>query len=77
MKQNFECQCDKNECFCLSNIDKTIMQSHGLNMTKAELKRLARRSKPHAIIWTGSRFYEGMARRTRVYRYEDFKKYNV
>lgn len=75
MEYSFKSQCNKQDYFCLSHIDKQAMEKHGLNISIARLRLLARKSKPYKKIWTGSGYLAGMAKQTNVYRYEDFKKY--
>lgn len=63
------------EFFSISSIDKRIMQLHGLNMSRTALIEKAKSSKPYAYVWTGSiNPVSGLQRRTKVYRYKDFKK---
>ena len=47
------------------------MKNAGLKMTKKELREKAKNSAQYIIIYTGEK--DGKCRRTKVYRYEDFK----
>lgn len=73
MALKFENQCNTDECFCLSKIDRQKMKNHGLQMSVKQLQTLARKSKPYKRIWTGSCYYDDRVRSTNVYRYDDFK----
>ena len=75
MGMSIKNQIDSNKYFCLSSIDKSIMRQYGLKMTMSELKNKARKTLPYAEIFTGQTDAEGGQRRkTKIYRYEDFKE---
>ncbi len=66
-------QVDNDKYFSLSTIDKKVMQKHGLNMTIKALRDLARKTPPHAEIYTGQSKLIGWRKATKIWRYEDFK----
>lgn len=63
-----------NEYFCISQIKKSAMEKHGLNMTIKELRERARNSKPFGWVLTGSIYVIGYHKKTSIYRYADFKE---
>ena len=58
-----------NEYFCISQIKKSAMEKHGLNMTIKELRERARNSKPFGWVLTGSIYVIGYHKKTSIYRY--------
>lgn len=71
MNLSVHSQCDKNKYFSISTIDAEAMKNAGLKMTKKELREKAKNSAQYIIIYTGEK--DGKCRRTKVYKYEDFK----
>lgn len=67
-------QVDNEKFFSISTIDKKVMQKHGLKMTVTQLRELARKTPPHAEIYTGQSKLIGQRRLTKIYRYQDFKE---
>ena len=67
-------ECDTRKYFSISTIDKKQMQRNGLNMTIKELQERAKKTVPYAEILTGQSKVLGFRRRTKIYRYEDFKE---
>ena len=67
-------QCDKKQYFSISTIETKRMKENGLNMTKKELQERAKQSVPYAEILTGQSKLIGQRRKTKIYRYVDFKE---
>ena len=67
-------QVNTDRYFSISTINKEKMIQAGLNMTVAELREKARHSKNYKIIYTGESGEYGHKKKTRVYKYEDFKE---
>lgn len=72
MKNSVRDQCDPNQFFSLSTIDKEVMAKVGLNMTVKELKERARKANWFTEIPTGDFNVPGRVRNTKIYRYVDF-----
>lgn len=67
-------QVNTDRYFSISTINKEKMMQAGLNMTVAELREKARYSKNYKIIYTGESGEHGHKKKTRIYKYEDFKE---
>lgn len=67
-------QVDKKQYFSLSTIDKARMNEYGLTISMNELRKQARLRPPFAEIYTGNSKDLKFQRRTKIYRYEDFKQ---
>lgn len=67
-------QVNTDRYFSISTINKEKMIKAGLNMTVAELREKARHSKNYKIIYTGESGECGHKKKTRIYKYEDFKE---
>lgn len=66
-------QVDSNKYFSISNIDKEKMKKYGLNMSIKQLRDKARKTVPYMEVHTGQSDDKGYRRKTKIYRYEDFK----
>lgn len=67
-------QVNTDRYFSISTINKEKMMQAGLNMTVAELREKARYSKNYKILYTGESGEHGHKKKTRIYKYEDFKE---
>lgn len=66
-------QVDMNKYFSISNINKEKMQKLGVNMSIKQLRAKARKTAPFMEVLTGQSDDKGYKRKTKIYRYEDFK----
>lgn len=67
---------DTNKYFSISTIRKQAMEKHNITCTIKELQEKARKSVPVAEILTGQSKSLGMRKKTKIYRYEDFRTSN-
>lgn len=67
-------QVDSKQYFSLSTINKARMEEYGLTISINELRNLARSRPPYAEIYTGNSKDLKFQRRTKIYRYIDFKQ---
>lgn len=67
-------ECDTRKYFSISTIDLKHMKNAGLTITAKELKEKARNAVPYAEIYTGQSKVLGFRRKTKIYRYVDFKE---
>lgn len=68
---------DTNKYFSISTITREKMAKNGLKMTVSQLKELARKAVPVAEILTGQSREAGYRRKTKIYKYEDFKNIKI
>lgn len=64
---------DTRKYFSISTINRKEMDKHGLTCTIKELQEMARNSVPVAEILTGQRRLIGMRKKTKIYKYDDFR----
>ena len=64
---------DTKQYFSISTIKRDQMNEHGLTCTIKELQEMARKSVPVAEIYTGQRKNTGMRKKTKIYKYDDFR----
>ena len=74
MGESVSNQVNTDRYFSISTISKEKMIKAGLNMTVAELREKARHSAHYQIIYTGEHGESGHKKKTRIYKYEDFKE---
>ncbi len=66
-------QVDEKNYFSLSHINPEFMKDHGLTISANKLRQIARRSPNYFIIYTGQSKMLNCQRRTKIFKYEDFK----
>lgn len=67
---------DTKQYFSISTIKKETMIEHNITCTIKELQEKARKSVPVAEIYTGQRKSTGMRKKTKIYKYDDFRTTN-
>lgn len=67
-------QCDSKQYFSLSTIDKNRLKELGIPLTVKQLRDKARRTDPFNTLYTGDSSFQGRQRKTKIWRYEDFKE---
>ena len=74
MGESVSNQVNTDRYFSISTISLEKMKQAGLNMTVAELREKARKSANYQIIFTGESRAFGHRKKTKIYKYEDFKE---
>lgn len=67
-------QVDEKNYFSLSRINPEYMREHGLTISVSKLRQIARTSPQYFIIYTGQSKMLNCQRRTKIFRYDDFKE---